>query len=481
MDIVEPILAIAEKLYALCGEVKANKMRCKRLAVRVAALMELVKAIKKREFGQNPENVKKGLEELRITLDSAQKLIKNYACSNYLKRIVRAYDQGDGFGSLNDRLNEAAQMLSLALQLDQRDTLLEGFRETRLAQDEEDYKADRIELEQLLQSLAEETKGTKETVDAMSEIVTSTNNDVKDLKALLKSIQKPCIRQQDTREIKAEELTYDQPKVPIMKSASSEVYKGEFIKFTVAIKRYTYALSTTPSQVRSTFHKEVETLRRFESPNILRMFGICVQDENGPNPNYLIVMEYCEKGSLRQVLDSQCNLPWRRKAHMSLDAANGLYRLHQSEQKFKVHGCINSSKFLVDAGYRVKLGGFELAKTETSLKKSKDIKNSMLCYNSPEQLENINRPYSKECEIYSFGIVLWEIATRKIPFKDCSSHKEVYHKMCKDKTIEPLPDDCPVQLGELIDTCRTYDSFNRPTAGVLVDKLRKVVEQLEED
>ena len=33
--------------------------------------------------------------------------------------------------------------------------------------------------------------------------------------------------------------------------------------------------------VRSVFHEEVETMRRFESPNILRMFGICVQDENG--------------------------------------------------------------------------------------------------------------------------------------------------------------------------------------------------------
>lgn len=37
-------------------------------------------------------------------------------------------------------------------------------------------------------------------------------------------------------------------------------------------------------------------------------------------------MEYCEKGSLRQVLDSDCRLSWTRKARMSLDAAQGLYR-----------------------------------------------------------------------------------------------------------------------------------------------------------
>lgn len=37
-------------------------------------------------------------------------------------------------------------------------------------------------------------------------------------------------------------------------------------------------------------------------------------------------MEYCEMGSLRQVLDSGCTLTWINKAHMSLDAAQGLYR-----------------------------------------------------------------------------------------------------------------------------------------------------------
>ncbi|TKS73882.1 Mixed lineage kinase domain-like protein [Collichthys lucidus] len=67
-------------------------------------------------------------------------------------------------------------------------------------------------------------------------------------------------------------------------------------------------------------------MKRFESPNILRMFGICVKDEEGPSPQFLIIMEYCDKGSLRQVLDSDCKLSWTRKAYMCLDAAKGLYR-----------------------------------------------------------------------------------------------------------------------------------------------------------
>lgn len=62
---------------------------------------------------------------------------------------------------------------------------------------------------------------------------------------------------------------------------------------------------------------------------------VCSNDQNvhvtlrlpaGPSPRFLIIMEYCDKGSLRQVLDSDCRLSWTRKACMCLDAAKGLYR-----------------------------------------------------------------------------------------------------------------------------------------------------------
>lgn len=105
-------------------------------------------------------------------------------------------------------------------------------------------------------------------------------------------------------------------------------------------------------------------------------------------------------------------------------------RLHLTEEISKLHMSITSTKFLVDENYRVKvkkskhtgmrcwqqffqflpsfcfqLGGLELAKTETSLKRTTKDKEhyktiSSLCYSSPQQLSNINHAYTKECEIY---------------------------------------------------------------------------------
>ncbi|KAM7415290.1 hypothetical protein PAMA_019899 [Pampus argenteus] len=477
MDFIDPILSIASQIYTLVENVKANKKRCRRVSCRVKALDELVRSIKNREMLQTSADVEKALKELSITLGSAQDLIKKYTLANWIERILNSSSHGDEFSSVNERLDDAFQVLSGALQVEQGNMLYQVFEQTsRMKEDEVDGRADDAELKELL---VEYMKVQQEKTEAMLRDFEQIKVNVEKLVTML---NKPSITDEVIRMIKPDELRYDHPKRPLMTTSNSEVYRGQYHGFTVAIKRYTDPVNTCPREVRSVFKKEVETMRRFESPNILRMFGVCVQDEDGPNPQFLIIMEYCEKGSLRQVLDLKDNkLSWTTKARMCLDAAQGLYRLHQTEEKSKVHGCINSSKFLVAEGYTVKLGGFELAKTETSLRKmTKDKHIRSLCYSSPQMLNSINHIYSKECEIYSFGIVLWEIATRQRPFEGCSS-TEIHQKVCNEKCQEPFPDDdCPEQLRHLINDCRSYDSFQRPSAGVLVDKLRSVVAQLEE-
>lgn len=57
------------------------------------------------------------------------------------------------------------------------------------------------------------------------------------------------------------------------------------------------------------------------------------------------------------------------------------------------------------------LGGFELAKTETSLKKSpRDMEIRSLCYTPPEMLDNVNHVYSKECEMYRWATTVLRAA-----------------------------------------------------------------------
>ncbi|CAN9499024.1 unnamed protein product [Ophioblennius macclurei] len=468
MEFIEPILSIAAEIYSKVEQVKANKKRCRRVSQRIKGLEELVNAIKQREVAklQNYDQVEKALKELCVTLEQSKKLIEKYTLTTWAVRFLKCNSHAEEFDTLNDRFNDAFQILSGALQVEQGNLLYKVFEQTtRYKEDQQDAMEDDQELKTLLLEYMETTRKDFEALQT-------------NVQKMLDLLAKPKVTYESTRIIKPTELKYGQE--PFMTTANSEVYKGEFNGFQVAVKRYIDPKSSDPEEVKRFFTKEVITMRQFESPNILRMFGICIKNENSPNPEFLLITEYCENGSLRQILDSDCKLSWTMKAQMCLDAAQGLYRLHQTEEKSKVHGCLNSSKFLVADGYRVKLGGFELAKTETSLRRpSKDKEMRSLCYCSPQLLKNINHTYTKECEIYSFGVVLWEVATRKRPFEGLSND-DICQKVCEEKYQEPLPDDCPKALGELINACRVYDSFKRPSAGVLMDRLRNVVELLEE-
>ncbi|KAJ8252574.1 hypothetical protein COCON_G00218860 [Conger conger] len=452
MEVVGHILSIAKTLYDLCGKVSVNQQQCQRLASRVRVLEEIVQTLVAQGLEMN-KRVLQDLKELEITLETAGKVVKkhNSLPENYVKRMMKADSYKGEFETLNTRLNDHFQQLSLGLQLEQTASLGKVFKEARRREeDEADRKKDLEVLITVVRTLGEK-------IDEM------------DGKKNL----------QDMHQIKMEELEFDYPKTPIRKTDTHDLYKGKYNTFTVAIKRYTCSQTTHPSEVRTIFQREVDTLKRFQSPNILRMFGICVEDDKGPSPIYLIVTEFCEKGVLPEVLAGKYKLSWGRRVRMSLDAAQGLYRIHHSEE-FRLYGCISSNKFLVDDGYRVKLGCYELVRTEMSLKRNLMRGKGIAVYCCPQHQNNMNYPYSKASEIYSFGIVLWEIATRKIPFKGMSD-KDIHVKVCQEKFTEPLPEDCPKSLAKLIDDCRSFDPFNRPKAGVLVDQLKKIVEDLDDE
>ncbi|KAF3855354.1 hypothetical protein F7725_023409 [Dissostichus mawsoni] len=381
--------------------VKANKKRCRRVCDRVKALEHLVKSIKQRKKGQTSADVERYLKELSFTLQSAKEVMEKYSGASFMKRVLKSGNHEDEFNTLNDQLNDAFQFLSGSLQVEQGN-----------------YMEEQQKLAHKLQE---------------------------DIIKVLKILEKPydvgiqIIKQQELKYELVDGLT----KKPFRTLSTSELFRGEYRSFEVAIKRYTDPATTSISEVKRCFEKDVETMKVFQSPNILRMYGICVEDETGPKPQFLIIMEYCEKGSLREVLDSGCTLSWNQKAH-----------------KFKVHGCINSSNFLVADGYRVKLGGFEFSQTETSLRKP-----TRAGWTGPSPTPLLS---------------CWNTLTTTAKSVRFTALESSSGKLQLDANLltEPLGD-CPKELELLINACRAYDPFQRPSAEVLANKLKTWVTQLE--
>uniref|UniRef100_A0A8C8A922 Mixed lineage kinase domain like pseudokinase n=1 Tax=Otus sunia TaxID=257818 RepID=A0A8C8A922_9STRI len=415
MEIVERLFSVAQAIHAQLEQVKCCKHQCQRLVERIQILLEPVRILEAQPHKYISHQEEELLKKLLRALGEAQKLVMKYSQASWIQKFLRAHSTGEEFIWVNESLEDIAQGLSLLLQAEQKQSFLEAFQaKTCRRQDAEDLRDDRAFLDQVIASKCAFGKP---------------------------SSMRPAVE------------------------TSPQLLTRGCTALCRALFQRSHCAVPFCRKVRDIFEKEIQTLKKFESPNILRMYGICIEEKDG-SPCFSIVMEYCKHGTLRDVLTKQQHLSWEVRIRMALGAARGLYRLHQTEEKSRLHGCICSIKFLVAGDYCVKLSGFELCETESSIKRKakKDWKQvSMLAYVAPENLKDINYPYKRPCEIYSFGIVLWEIATSKIPFEGCTP-EEIVEKVCNDHYQDPVGEDCPEDLRKVIDQCRAFDPSQRPSA-----------------
>uniref|UniRef100_A0A8C4Y8B0 Mixed lineage kinase domain like pseudokinase n=1 Tax=Gopherus evgoodei TaxID=1825980 RepID=A0A8C4Y8B0_9SAUR len=413
MEVVEKVLSVAHIIYAQCEQVKCCKHQCRRLVYRVHILLRPVEVLRAQPPKQISSQVEETLQQLLETLEKAQELVKKYSQTNWLQKFLKAGDVVEGFGRVNERLGDAAQGLSLLLQAEHKQSFLETFqRDTCSREDSQDTKDDKALWEELL---------------TMQDAVMKKDN---------------AVPREEITEIRMEDLTKTSWTF-LMESKSHTLYKGEFYKYPVAIKVFK---NPTLGSMREIFRKEIETMKKFESPNILRMYGICI-DERGKGPCFSIVMEYCEKGTLRDVLTRKPQLPWETRIRMALDAARGLYRY--------VMGPV--------------LSGFELSKTESSIKRScrkklMDVPAS--AYISPLGLASLSHKYDVPSEIYryiSMGIQCLLMSQFVCVVLGCSS-QEIYQKVYEQRYQAPVGEDCPSHLRDVINQCRAFEPSQRPSA-----------------
>ncbi|XP_019361352.1 PREDICTED: mixed lineage kinase domain-like protein isoform X2 [Gavialis gangeticus] len=390
MEIAEKVLNIAQVIYTQCEHVKYCQSQCKRLRDRIQTLMRPIKILKAQTPQQISPPVEKTLKGLLKTLEKAQELVTKYSQKTWLQKFFQASDIKEEFMQVNVCLGDAAQGLSLLLQAEQQQAFLKVFQQdTCNKEDDKDIKADKAFLEELLAS----SKETRDAVDDVHNSVKNVDGKVEELTQMVKMFVEESSMKKDNAGPEIAEIVIENliktPWTLLMETRSHVIYKGEYHKCPVAIKVFQNPVITCAITVRDIFKKEIETMKIFEHPNILRMYGICI-DERESRPHFSIVMEYCRYGTLRDVLTKNPELSWDDRIQMALDVARGVYRLHHTEVKPRLHGCISSTKFFVAEGYRVKI--------------------CLSCF--------------------SLGIVLWEIATGKIPFegKTKKVHSQYYFR-----------------------------------------------------
>ncbi|KAJ4869657.1 PAS domain-containing protein tyrosine kinase family protein [Raphanus sativus] len=242
------------------------------------------------------------------------------------------------------------------------------------------------------------------------------------------------------------------------------VYHGLWFGSDVAVK--VFSKQEYSEDVIQSFRQEVLLMKRLRHPNVLLFMGAVTSP-----PRLCIVSEFLPRGSLFRLLQRNASkLDWRRRIHMALDIARGMNYLHHCSPPI-VHRDLKSSNLLVDKNWTVKVADFGLSriKHETYLttKSGKGTPQWM----APEVLRNESA--DEKSDIYSFGVVLWELATEKIPWETLNAMQVIGAVGFMNQRLEIPKDIDPLWIA-LMESCWHSDTTLRPTFQELMDKLREM-------
>lgn len=148
----------------------------------------------------------------------------------------------------------------------------------------------------------------------------------------------------------------------------------------------------------------MESLRH---PNIVMFLGACTKF-----PNLAIVLEYCPNKSLWSLLQhDNIILSWNERKRLSLEIARGMNYLHCFPTPI-IHRDLKSLNILIDEAFRAKIADFGWTRL-----KSDRMTNRIGTFQwmAPEVING--EKYSEKADVFSYGIILWEIASREPPYK----------------------------------------------------------------
>ncbi|XP_071139419.1 atrial natriuretic peptide receptor 1-like isoform X13 [Mytilus edulis] len=226
---------------------------------------------------------------------------------------------------------------------------------------------------------------------------------------------------------------------------------------------------------------EIKKIKDLQNDHIVRFLGACIDP-----PNMCIITEYCQKGSLQDVLENeQIKLDWMFRYSLMQDILRGLSYLHSSD--IRSHGNLKSTNCVVDGRFVLKITDFGLhafrSKEEDTDKESYAYYQSLL-WTAPELLRMHNRPPegTSRCDVYSFAIICQEIVYRNGVFYLANvdvSPEEIYKKVKNGLRpyFRPTLDecDCPCdELADIIRQCWKEDPMERPDFPTLKSIIRKL-------
>ncbi|HEX2053272.1 MAG TPA: protein kinase, partial [Actinomycetota bacterium] len=187
---------------------------------------------------------------------------------------------------------------------------------------------------------------------------------------------------------------------------------------------------------------------------------VAIYDWGSDSGTYFIVMEYVEGSTLAEIISTSGPLPIAKAAKIAIEVLGGLHLAHQ---KGIVHRDVKPANIAITVGGQVKVMDFGIARAASDGAVTVTQTGMVIgtaSYFSPEQAQG--KPVDARSDIYSTGVVLYEMLTGVVPFRGESPVAVAYKHVSEDPTPpRALAEDIPPALEAVVMKALAKNPDNR--------------------
>ncbi|XP_050383720.1 serine/threonine-protein kinase STY17-like [Argentina anserina] len=266
----------------------------------------------------------------------------------------------------------------------------------------------------------------------------------------------------DVWEIDTKQLKFENK---VGSGSFGDLYRGTYCSQEVAIK--ILKPERVNAEMLKDFSQEVYILRKIRHKNVVQFIGACTQP-----PNICIVTEFMSRGSVYDFLHKQkgvFKLPSLLK--VAIDVSKGMNYLHQNNI---VHRDLKTANLLMDEHEVVKVADFGVARVQAQ-SGVMTAETGTYRWMAPEVIEH--KPYDHKADVFSFGIVLWELLTGQLPYSFLTPLQAAVGVV--QKALRPtIPKNTNPKFAELLERCWQQDPIQRPDFSEIVEILQHLAKEV---